>query len=105
MPYMHNNYIQSNINGNDQGIFSDIDPGIQYNNSVDAQYYTENSFNKVFKDSNELSLIHLNIRSVPAHFNQFRAQLDFLSVKFKIIAQVKQQLIIITHVIKFLVML
>ena len=30
--------------------------------------------------------MHLNIRSVPAHFSQFRAQLDLLSVKFKIIA-------------------
>ena len=83
---VHTNYIQSNINGYDQSILSDIDPDIHYNNRVDAQYYNENSFNKVFKDCNELSLIHLNIRSVPAHFSHFRAQLDLLSVKFKIIA-------------------
>ena len=43
-------------------------------------------FNKVFKDGNELSFIHLNIRSVPAHFCQFKAQLDLLSLKFKVIA-------------------
>ena len=30
--------------------------------------------------------MHLNIRSVPAHFSQLRAQLDLPSVKFKIIA-------------------
>ena len=65
---------------------SDIDPDIYYNNCVDAQYYTENSFNKVFKDINELSLMHLDIRSVPAHFIQFRAQLDLLSIKVKVIA-------------------
>ena len=83
---MHTNYIQSNINGYDQSILSDIDPDIHYDNSVNAQYYNENSFNKVFnKDCNELSLIHLNIRSVPAHFSQFRAQLYLFSVNFKII--------------------
>ena len=53
---MHTTYIQSNINGYDQSILSDIDPDIHYDNSVDAQYYNENSFNKVFKDCNELSL-------------------------------------------------
>ena len=31
-------------------------------------------------------MIHLNIRSVPAHFSQFRAQLDLLSLKLKVIA-------------------
>ena len=40
----------------------------------------------MFKDSNELSLMHLNIISVPTHFIQFRAQLDLLSIKFKVIA-------------------
>ena len=84
--HKHMNYIQSNINGYDQSVLSDIDPDIHYNNCVDAQYYNENSFNKVFKDSNELSLMHLNIRSVPAHFSQFRAQLDLLSIRFKVIA-------------------
>ena len=84
----HASYIHSNINGYDRSILSDIDPDIHYNNCVDAQYYNENSFkfNKVFRNSNELSLMHLNIRSVPAHFSQLRAQLDLLSVKFKIIA-------------------
>ena len=70
--HKHMNYIQSNINGYDQSVLSDIDPDIHYNKCVDTQYYNENSFNKVFKDSNELSLMHLNIRSVPAHFSQFR---------------------------------
>ena len=62
---------------------SDIDPDIHYDN--DEQYYNENSFNKVFKDCNELLLIHLNIRSVPAHFSLLKAQFDCLSLKFKLI--------------------
>ena len=67
-------------------VLSDIDPDIHYNNCVDTQYYNENSFNKVFQDGNELSLMHLNIRSVPAHFSQFRAQLHLFSIKYKVIA-------------------
>ena len=69
----HMNYVQGNVSGYDQSILSDIDPDIHYSNSVNAQYYNESNFSKVFKDGNELSLIHLNIRSVPAHFSQFRA--------------------------------
>ena len=36
--------------------------------------------------SNEPSIIHLNIRSVPANFSQLRAHLDTLFINFKIIA-------------------
>ena len=35
--------IQSNINGYDQSILSDIDNDIHYDNSVDEQYYNENA--------------------------------------------------------------
>ena len=45
----------------------------------------KNSFNNVFKQTNELSIVHLNIRSVPANFSQLRAQLDSLYVNIKII--------------------
>ena len=93
--------IHSNINGYDRSILSDIDPDIHYNNCVDAQYYNENSFNKVFRNSNELSLMHLNIKSVPAHFSQLRAQLDLLSVNLKLLLFVKQQSMIVIHVIIF----
>ena len=82
----HTSYIHSNINGYDQSKLSDIDPDIHHNNLADSQYYNENNFNNVFKQSNELSIIHLNIRSVPANFSQFRAHLDTLFINFKIIA-------------------
>ena len=66
---------------------SDIDPDIHNNNYSDSHYYKENSFNNVFKQSkDQLSVIHLNIRSIPANLTQFRAHLDTLRMNFKIIA-------------------
>ena len=88
---MHINYIQSNINGYDQSKLSEIDPDIHHNNLADSQYYNENNFNKVFKQSNEVSIIHLNIRSVPANFSQLRAQLDTFILFLKSLLLVKQQ--------------
>ena len=75
-----------NINKHDPSILSDVDPDIHYNSYTDLQYYNENSFNKVFKQSDELSVIHLNIKSIPANLAQFGAQLETLLVTFKIIA-------------------
>ena len=79
---LHVNFIE-----HDLSILSDIDPDIHNNNYSDSHYYKENSFNNVFKQSkDQLSVIHLNIRSIPANLTQFRAHLDTLSINFKIIA-------------------
>ena len=60
-----NHDMHVNINEHDPSILSDIDPDIHNNNYSDSQYYNENSFNNVFKQSkNQLSVIHLNIRSI-----------------------------------------
>ena len=67
-------------------MLSDIDPDIHNNNFADTSYYSENTFNNVFKQSNELSILHLYIKSIPANFSQFKAQLNTLSINFKIIA-------------------
>jgi len=67
-----------------------IDPDINYlsdaNNNVTSNYYDENGFNAKFHNNNNLSLIHLNIRSVPLHFSEFLSYLDTLDIHFKIIA-------------------
>ena len=64
-----------------------IDPDIHNNNYSDSHYYKDNRFNNVFKQSkDQLSVIHLNIRSIPANLTQFRAHLDTLRMNFKIIA-------------------
>ena len=82
----HANYIHANSNEYDHSILSDIDPDIHHNNRGNSKYYNEYSFNNVFKKSNELSIFHLNVRSIPANFSKLRAQLDTLHINFKIIA-------------------
>ena len=82
----HANYMHANFNEYDHSILSDIDPDIHHNNCGNSKYYNEYSFNNVFKKSNELSIFHLNIRSIPANFSKLRAQLDTLHINFKIIA-------------------
>ena len=82
-----NDDLHVNFNEHDPSILSDIDPDIHNNNYSDSHYYKENSFNNVFKQSkDQLSVIHLNIRSIPANLTQFRAHLDTLRMNFKIIA-------------------
>ena len=42
--------------------------------------------NNTFSDNNNLSIFHLNIRSLPLHFSEFLCYLDTLDLEFKIIA-------------------
>ena len=76
----------ANFNEYDNSILSDIDPDIHHNNCGNSKYYNEYSFNIEFKKSYELSIFHLNIRSIAANFSKLRAQLDILHINFKIIA-------------------
>ena len=68
----------------------DIDPDTHFlnnlNDTMTSEYYNEISFNNTFSDNQYLSLIHLNIRSVPLHYTEFVSYLDTLNVHFKIIA-------------------
>lgn len=74
----------------DRSILSMIDPDLNYlnisKNNITSEYYDESSFNTRFTDNNCLSLIHLNIRSLPLHFREFLAYLNTLQMDFKIIA-------------------
>ena len=73
----------------DRSVLCDIDPDLYYyyhNNSIKSEYYTEKQFNNTFSDNNNLSILHLNIRSVPLHFSEFLCFLDTLDIEFKIIA-------------------
>ena len=56
------------------------------NHTMTSEYYNEMSFNNTFLDNQNLSLLHLNIRSVPLHFTECLSYLDTLNVNFKIIA-------------------
>ena len=57
----------------DHSILSQIDPDMNYplvNDSFSTStYYGEKSFNYSFSNNNNLSLFHMNIRSIPKHFS------------------------------------
>ena len=71
----------------DRSILSDVDPDINYfTNSVNSKYYNETTFNNTFCQKLNLSIFHLNIRSVPLHFSELVLYLDVLNIDFSIIA-------------------
>ena len=51
-----------------------------------SECYDEISFNNTFSDYQNLSLLYLNIRSLPIHFTECASYLDTLNVVSKIIA-------------------
>ena len=72
----------------------DVDPDVNYFNTVNwenlrSDYHTENTFNDGFKkmlgDSQNFSIMHLNIRSVHKNFSNFEHYLHNINVPFKII--------------------
>ena len=72
-------------------ILGNIDPDINYlnsNNKVkDTPYYNDQSFTKKFnRDNDSLSMLHLNIRSIPDRFLQLTSLLSNLNIELKIIA-------------------
>ena len=79
-----------NNSTHDTSVLGDIDPDNHcwnnMNHAMTLEYYNEMSFNNTFSDNQNLSLIHLNIRSVPLHFTECLSYLDTLNVNFKIIA-------------------
>ena len=80
---------KANYTEHDRSVLCDIDPDLYYyyhNNSIKSEYYTEKQFNNTFSDNNNLSILHLNIRSVPLHFSEFLCYLDTVDLEFKIIA-------------------
>ena len=81
--------LNANYTEHGRSVLCDIDPDLNYyyhNNSIKSEYYTEKLFNYTFSDNNNLSILHLNIRSVSLHFSEFMGYLDTLDLKFKIIA-------------------
>ena len=74
---------------------TDINPDSYYYNDLslsiqqNSNYYHENSFNqsfqRVFYDNDTLSLMHLNIRSIPSNLTKLIQYLSNLNVNFDII--------------------
>ena len=65
-------------------------PRLKNSDINSSNYYTATSFEKIFKDSsndinNSLNILHLNIRGLETHFNDFMTFLSTFSLHFDII--------------------
>ena len=81
---------------NEDLYLSDVDPDLQYLNSVvdtfkhgSSDYYLEDDFNRKCKrlsiKPNSFSVIHLNIRSISRNLNAFETYLKNLAHKFTVL--------------------
>ena len=78
---------------NDMAYFSDIDPDLNYFNTlglrtaaVNCSYFTETSFNDSINGrDDEFSLFHLNIRSLPKHYSDFTDYISCLNYDFTVL--------------------
>ena len=88
--YDSKQHLKDIFSRHDKLVLRDIDPDTNFlnnlNHTMTSEYYNEISFNNTFSDNQYLSLLHLNIRSVPLHYTEFVSYLDTLNVHFKIIA-------------------
>ena len=73
----------------DHSILSPIDPDMNYPQLNDSfstsNYYDENSFKYSFFNNNNLSLFHMNIRSIPKHFSDLKVYLTSLKHSFSVV--------------------
>lgn len=71
-----------------QDVEYSIDPDNNFFSSTsnNCLYYTEDQFNNSIKRNDELSLIHVNSRSLYAHFDQIKDYLQTFTKRFSIIA-------------------
>ena len=75
------------FNSSDHSSLHKIDPDIHYltvnSCPTDTPYYSEQLFRDKFGKNINLSMLHLNIRSVPDHFLWFISFLDNLDIELK----------------------
>ena len=53
--------------------------------SINTQYYDDQQFRDDFKSTKNLSIFHLNIRSIHEHFIELTSYIHSLNIPFKII--------------------
>ena len=79
----HNTIIKNNcFNEHDPSSLGNIDPDIHYlgtnNMSNKTHYYNDQSFRNRFGNNTNLSMFHMNIRSIPDHFLELTTLLNNL---------------------------
>ena len=89
-------FVPFEINQESNTPVTEIDPDLHfytesnYIQNTKCDYYLEDSFNDCFSESKtediSASFFHLNIKSLPKHYNELNLYLDSLQVKFSFIA-------------------
>ena len=89
-------FVPSEINQDSNTPFTEIDPDLQfytesnYIHNMKCDYYLEDTFNDYFSESKTedigASFFHLDIKSLPKHYDVLNLYLDSLKVKFSFIA-------------------
>ena len=81
--------IFNQINLNDQSYLADVDPDLNLTHNLyknECQYYDEDTLNDVVSNAENflggLSLMHLNIRSLPKHFDTLQNYLNCFDIHF-----------------------
>ena len=83
------------INANDHQVFGDIDPDVNFINSISlyqnsCNYHLETSFNDLLDNHNiRFSLCHLNIRGIKQNVTEFEAFIGMLNLQLTIIGLTK----------------
>ena len=65
----------------------------QNGKTIKCKYYDKNSLNLNLKKNDNISFLHLNIRSLPKHFDNFQELVASMEIRFKIIALTETRLI------------
>ena len=84
-PDNYDDFVAENVNSNSEELNNNLDSFDPVQNPS-CKYLTTNQFKKQTYDSNNIfSLLHLNIRSINKHFEEFQLLLDNPSKQFSII--------------------
>ena len=87
---LSNNTTYSCLNRTDLSALSNVDPDTNYLSSNMAynniRYFDDQHFRDKFKSKKNLSMLHLNIRTIPEHFIELTSYIDSLDIVFTIIA-------------------
>ena len=86
-------------NKNNEGIDFGLSGGVsealleQNIKKINCNYYDTGNFNQNYKKNHNISFLHLNIRSLPKHFDNFNDLLSSLDCRFKVIALSETRLV------------
>ena len=87
-----NRILQAGFSDEHNNVFDDLDPDCNINNDLcinECNYFSEDTFNELLSTnsvtSKDLSILHLNIRSLPKNISNLQNYLECLNIDFTIL--------------------